>query len=115
LTKEQYFMMVEQLGNEPIPEEIPIEYSDFPYEVQQAINIFYILPDVFEGMSGTYMGKNYSILPYLLDEIYQVDNKQQTMQFLLMIGGIVSKHYAQKQKARESKAKGKSKKGIHVG
>ena len=100
-------MMCEQLGSEPIPEEIPASFEDFPYSVQEAINIFSILPDSWEGMSGTYMGKDYSILPYLMDEIFQVDNKQQTMQFLLMIGSIVMNIRASEQKARQRKAKTK--------
>jgi hypothetical protein len=105
--------MCEQLGTEPIPEEIPAEFEDFAYEVQRAINIFYILPDVFEGMSGTYMGKNYSILPYLFEEIYKVENKQQTMQFILLINSIVTKQYRNQQEARDRKAKTK-KGGINV-
>ena len=113
MTREQYFMMCEQLGNEPIAEQIPADFGDFPYEIQLAINIFYILPDVFEGMSGTYMGKNYSLLPYLMDEIYKVEDKQQMMQFILLIGDIIKNQYAEKQKARDRKAKSK-KGGIHV-
>jgi hypothetical protein len=113
MSKESYLLMMEQLGNEPILEEIPAEFDDFPYEVQRAINIFYILPDVFEGMSGSYMGKNYSLLPYLFDEIYEVEDKKQTMQFILMINGIVTKQYRSQQEARDRKAKSKSKKGIH--
>jgi hypothetical protein len=57
MTKERYLMMKEQLGEEPVEEEIPAGFEDFPYEVQEAINIFSILPDVWEGFSGTYMGK----------------------------------------------------------
>jgi hypothetical protein len=109
MTKEQYLMMCEQLGNEPIQEEIPADFSDFPYEVQEAINIFTILPDVWEGMSGTYMGKNYSILPYLFDEIFEVSNKQQTMQFILIIGRIVMENHTRAQKERQRKAKTKAK------
>ena len=98
-------MMCEQLGTEPIPEEIPASFEDFPYVVQEALNIFSILPDNWEGMSGTYMGKDYSILPYLFDEIFQVDNKQQTMQLLLTIGSIVMSQRSREQSARQKKAK----------
>lgn len=102
-------MMCEQLGSEPIPEEIPADFTDFPFEVQEAINIFTILPDNWEGMSGTYMGKDYSILPYLMDEIFEVADKKQTMQILLIIGRIVMNQHTQAQKERQRKAKTKSK------
>lgn len=107
MTKDQYFLMCEQLGTEPVPEEIPVSFEDFPYQVQEAINIFTILPDNWEGMSGTYMGKDYSILPYLMDEIFQVENKQQTMQLLLIIGKIIMDIRSSEQKARQRKAKTK--------
>lgn len=100
--------MCEQLGSEPIPEEIPADFSDFPFEVQEAINIFSILPDRFEGMSGTYLGKDYSILPYLMDEIFQVENKQETMKLLLIIGRLVMDNFSKKQKEQQRKAKAKS-------
>lgn len=115
MTKAQYLLMCEQLGNEPVPEEIPADYTDFPFIVQQAMNIFSILPDNWEGMSGTYMGKDYSILPFLMDEIYDIDNKQQMMRFLLMIGNIIMKQRSEEQKRRQQKHKSKSKKGgTHV-
>lgn len=108
-------MMCEQLGNDPVPEEIPADFEDFPYEVQETMNIFSILPDKWEGMSGTYMGKDYAILPYLFDEIFEVDDRQLTMKLLLIIGKIVSENYAKAQEQRMRKAKQKSgKKGIHV-
>ena len=113
MTKEQYLLMCENLGNEPDIKEIPRDFGDFPFEIQEALQIFSILPDNWEGMSGTYMGKDYSILPYLMDKIYAVDNKQQTMKFLLMIGNIVMENRTQQQKARQRKSK-QSKGGIHV-
>lgn len=100
-------MMCEQLGNDPIPDEIPAEFADFPYEVQETINIFSILPDNWEGMSGTYMGKDYSILPYLMEEIFDVEDKKQTMQLLLIVGRIVMENHSKAQKERQRKAKTK--------
>ena len=101
--------MMEQLGNEPIPEEIPLEYGDFPNIVQEAMQIFSILPDVYEGFSATYMGKDYTILPYLMDTIFAVNNPQQTMQILLMIASIVMNNRVAEQIARDRKAKHKKK------
>jgi len=107
MTKKQYLMMCEQLGTEPKPEEYPIEFEDFPYRVQLAITIYYILPDIWEGFSGTYMGKDYSILPYLVD-IYNIENNVQFMQILSMINKIIMDIRSQEQKQRQKLAsKGK--------
>ena len=101
--------MMEQLGKEPIPEEIPYDIEDFPSTVQEAINIFSILPDVWEGFSGTYMGKNYSILPYLMDEVYKVENRAETMTYLIIINKIVTEIRSEEQKRRQRKSEMKSK------
>lgn len=103
MTKKHYYMMCEELGKEVNSEEVPIEYDDFPYAVQDAIMIYSILPDVWEGFGGTFLGKDYSILPYLSNEVYKIDNHPQLMQFLLMINNIVSKNRAEKQKADKAK------------
>lgn len=105
--------MCEQLGSEPIDSEIPADFSDFPYIVQTAIQIHNIIPGIWDGMSGSYMGKDYSILPYLFDEIYKVENKQLMMRFILTIENIVREEYSRQQKARQKKSK-KSKGGIHI-
>ena len=62
MTKEAYFEMCDMLGSEPIEEEIPLELDDFPELVQQAFVIYGMLSDIWEGMSGSYLGKDYSLL-----------------------------------------------------
>ena len=111
MNREQYFLMCEQLGTEPLDSEVPAEFSDFPFEVQEVINIFSILPDKWEGMSGTYMGKDYSILPYLFDNVFEVLDVKVSMKLLLVIDRIVKEQYAQKQAERNRKNKTKSSKG----
>lgn len=100
-------MMCEQLGTEPKAEEIPADFGDFPIQVQDAILIYSILPDVWEGFGGTFLGKDYSILPYLANQVYKIENHTQLMQFLVMINNIVSTHRAEKQKQQQAKAKRK--------
>lgn len=97
-------MICEQMGNEPKEDEMPADFGDFPYSVQVAISIFAIMPDVWEGMSGTYMGKNFSILPFLAD-VYEVDNRPQLMQFINIIGSIVMNQRSKEQKIRQKKSK----------
>jgi hypothetical protein len=58
MTKESYFEMCEQLGSEPVEEEIPVEFDDFPLELQQAFIVYRMLQDQWEGMNGLYLGKS---------------------------------------------------------
>lgn len=72
MTKSQYFEMMEQLGSEPIEEEIPVEIDDFPLEIQQVFTIYYKLKDDWDTFNGNYMGKSLLGLQDIL-EIYGVD------------------------------------------
>lgn len=114
MDKNKYLLMCEQLGKDPDPKEMPADFNDFPYPVQQAIIIYSILPDNWDGFGGNFLGKDYSILPYLAKEVYIIENHSQLMQYLLIINNIVSNHRAQKRKQQESKAKRKNK-GKHGG
>ena len=58
MTKEAYFEMCDMMGTDPIEEEIPVEFDDFHYEVQQAFMVYRMLRDEWEGMNGIYLGKS---------------------------------------------------------
>ena len=58
MTKAAYFEMCEQLGSEPVEEEIPVDFDDFPLELQQAFIVYRMLRDEWEGMNGLYLGKS---------------------------------------------------------
>ena len=58
MTKQAYFDMCEMLGSEPIESEIPVEYDDFPVEVQQAFAVYRMLRDEWDTMGGSYLGKS---------------------------------------------------------
>ncbi len=111
MDKKKYLMLCDQLGEEPDPSRMPADFNDFPKIVQDAITIYGILPDVWEGFGGTFLGKDYSILPYLANQVYIINNHQLLMQFLLIINNIVSTQRAQKQKAESNKNKRKGKHG----
>lgn len=89
VTRDTYFEICEQLGTEPIEEEIPIEMDDLPDEIQEALNIYFRLRDEWEGFSGTYMGKNFSGLADILD-IYQVskDSRQDVLDWIFVIDKV---------------------------
>tara|TARA_B100001109_G_C18813925_1_gene451090 strand:- start:26 stop:337 length:312 start_codon:yes stop_codon:yes gene_type:complete len=73
--------MCEQLGKEPNEEEMPPELGSFPYEIQEAFVIHAMLPDRWDGASGSYMGKDWAPLRDLL-EINKVED-QKTVCFFL--------------------------------
>ena len=58
MTKDQYFEMCEMLGSDPKDSEIPVEFEDFPIEVQQAFNAYRMLRDEWDTMNGNYLGKS---------------------------------------------------------
>jgi hypothetical protein len=57
MSRETYLDMCEQLGSEPIEEEIPVELMDLPEEAQEAWTIYCYLPDRYDSFSGHYFGK----------------------------------------------------------
>jgi len=103
MTREQYFEMCEMMGTEPDESQIPVEQDDFPDEVQQAFQIYYVLRDVWEGMSGTYMGKDYSTI-FEFFRLYHIDPQDQllTLGYIRQIDSVRSEIFAEKQKAREA-------------
>ncbi len=67
--------MVEQLGQEPDYDEMPPEISDFPIEVQEAFLLHTMMPDRWDGASGSYMGKDWVALEPLLN-INEIEDKR---------------------------------------
>ena len=104
---DKYLLICEQLGQEPDPTKMPLELSDFPEEVQVAFFIFGLLPDHYEGMSGTYMGKYWEGLEHYF-KIYEIENPKETLYFMKMYESVVVSHQAdkaeKKRKAEERRA-----------
>ena len=73
--------MCEQLGTEPKEEEMPPEIGSFPLEIQEAFVVHSIMPDKWDGASGSYMGKDWSPLKDLLD-INEVQDQKTVCYFL---------------------------------
>jgi hypothetical protein len=55
------------MGNDPIDSEMPVEFEDFPIDVQQAILVYRMLKDEWEGFNGLYLGKSFIGLTEILD------------------------------------------------
>ena len=90
MTKDRYFEMCEALGSEPEESEIPIDMEDFPEEVQQAFQIYYLLKDNWDTMGGNYLGKDTSTLFNFFDlyDIEKPKSLQQRGRFLVEFPGL---------------------------
>lgn len=75
MDRDKYFMMCEELGQEPVESEIPPAYEDFPTEVHTAYKMFNDLPDNYTGgQMSIFSGKDYTALPVLF-ELYSVSSE----------------------------------------
>lgn len=72
---------MERLGREPDPDKAPLHRSHFPPEVQIAFFVHSLLPDRWDGASGTYLGKDWSALAVLLS-VYEIDVPQVVVVFV---------------------------------
>jgi len=113
---DKYLRICEELGEEPDPQKMPPDPSEFPEEVQVAFFISEMLEDNWEGMSGTYMGKLYHNLEYLFD-LYEVENRKTVLFFIRMLEVTIVNYKAEesdrKRKAEERQSSGGGKKYTH--
>ena len=92
------------MGVEPKEEDIPKDPSTFSLEAQQALIMLNVLPDKWEGMSGTWLGKEYAGLLDIM-ELYQIDDKKQVFELLKVCEDELGKFYAERRKQQEQLAK----------
>ena len=87
---------------------MPIEDEHFPIEVQQALSIHTFLPDVWDGSSGSYMGKNWAALTELLDS-HNIEDRRTVIFFLKFIDNFrqdaVNEKIRKERKEHEAKIK----------
>lgn len=99
MTEHQYFEMMEQLGEAPNPDEIPPRFDDLLLEAQEAWMIYNSLQDTWEGMSGTFMGKNKAGL-FDLFKAYEVENIKEVISLISTIENEYMSYYMEQQKQR---------------
>lgn len=75
--------MCDMLGTEPNENEMPPDLSDFSYEVQQAVQVFGLLKDVWDPFGGNYMGKDLSII-FQIFEILEIEKTSQSLIFKIV-------------------------------
>jgi len=98
MSKEAYLDMCEMLSTKPKYDEVPFELDDFPDEIQTAIEIYAMLPSKIEGMSGLYLGKDYSMLFSLLD-VFEVHNRQYIIRIIVYMDRLETKLVNSKKKS----------------
>ena len=104
MNADQYIEMCEQMGWEIKQEDLPKDPSELPHDAQQALILVNSLPDIWEGMSGTWMGKDYSGLTAIMD-IYDISNRKTVFELLKVAENELSKYYSDKANQREYMAK----------
>jgi len=109
MTKAQYYEMCEMMGHEPVDEDVPVEVGDFPLEVQTAFEVYQVLQDCWEGMSGTYMGKSLTGLRDVFD-IFEIENQDRktVLELINLIDRERMATYEAKRKQEESMKSKKS-------
>ena len=103
--RQKYYDICEQLGQEPDPTQMPLEPSDFPEEVQVAFFMFSLLPDHWEGMSGTYMGKYWDGIDYFF-KLYDIQEPKVILYIMKLYENEIVKYKydkAEQQRKREER------------
>ena len=102
MTKDAYFEMCEALGNEPLESEIPVDFDEFPLEVQQAFNAYKMLRDEWDTMSGNYLGKSLIGVKDIL-EATEIDVSEHKLIIMLIriIDNVRSEEINNKKKMQE--------------
>ncbi len=89
---------------------MPLDPSDLPEVVQVAFFLFGLLEDIWEGMSGSYMGKRWDNIEYLF-KLYEVEEPKTMMFIMKMYEGIVVRQKAEEAEKRRKAEERKSSAG----
>jgi len=106
MTREKYLEMMNQLGKDPIEEEIPPDLGDFPEIVIDAITTFNMLGDRVYPDIG-FVGKDYTNLNVYLD-LYQIEDTEFFLQILHWFEGRAVKQSNDQIKKEHEKLKRQS-------
>lgn len=101
MTREKYYMVCEQTGQEPNPDKVPPEIQDFPMDVQKAVTLFNMLGDRIYPDIG-YLGKDYTQLETYMG-VYEIQNKKMFLEALLRLDAKTREKSAAELKAARDK------------
>ena len=88
---------------------MPLELSEFPEEVQVAFFMFSLLPDHWEGMSGTYLGKYWNGIDYFFN-VYGVENPRVILYLMKLYESIIVENRAKISERKRKQSEQKSNK-----
>jgi len=106
MTRDRYLEMMEQLGQEPLAEEIPPDFEDLPDIFSYAVNTFNLLGDRVAAEVG-YLGKDYTNLHQLM-EVYGIEDKEYFLEILSWLDSRAIKKSSEHIKKEHEKLKRKS-------
>ena len=95
---------------------MPLESADFPVEVQVAFFVFGYLEDRWDGMSGSYLGKNWNNIEYLF-KLFDIKEPRLTLEIMKIYESVIVQYKAEeaekKRKAEERKSSSGGKNYTH--
>lgn len=89
---------------------MPIDSSEFPPEVQQAFFVLSMLSDAWDGMSGAYLGKNWTDIQFIFDT-YKIEDRHVILYFAKMYERLLIQYRAEEAEKRRKAEERKSKAG----
>jgi len=107
MDKDRYLSMMDELGQEPVLEEIPPGIEDFPNIVIEGINTFNALGDRIYPEIG-YIGKDYTNLPLYI-EMYKIEDTDTFLEIILRLDSEAIKTAQDKLKREYDRMKRKTK------
>lgn len=105
MTKDSYFEMCEMLNTDPIDSEIPVDYEDFPIEIQEVFQVYSLLQDNWDYVNGAYIGKSLYGIRDILD-ICGISDSQALffIQTIALLDSFRREEYAIQRKASAPKS-----------
>jgi len=103
---------LEAIGQAPPEEKWPPRYEDLPYEAQEALRIFYILPNRVSGSAG-FVGKDLSAIESIFN-IYEVpfESRREVFSIITHLINKTVESASKKLEAERKRASAKSTQNI---
>jgi hypothetical protein len=95
-------VQMEEEGMEVDWSSLDEEEVNFPYEIQEAFQVWNYLTDQWDGMSGTYFGKQIAGIKDVM-ELLEVSNQKEIFKLVKIIDTKYSKHVNKKNKEQQAK------------